>query len=82
MDVVIVKVNLCYTNKSEAKTEFASKSSVSKKERKSYSSRIDNIGSIVDTSKICLGKIEIEVTSNWIITSSDIEILERWGKYT
>ena len=44
MDIVIVKVNPYRTNESEAKTEFASKGSVSKKERKSYSSRINDFG--------------------------------------
>jgi len=44
--------------------EFASKGSISKKERKSYSSRIDDIGSVVDTSDLYLGGIEIKVTSD------------------
>ena len=82
----MAKVNLCHTNKSEAKTEFASKGSVSKKKRKSCSSRIDDVGSIVDTSDLYLGRTEIKVTGDdiacgrvcdWIITSSNIEILER-----
>jgi hypothetical protein len=44
----------------------------------------------MDTSDLCLVGTEIEDTGDdiaceracdWIITSSDLEILERWGKY-
>ena len=86
----MAKVNPCRTNESEAKTEFASRGSVSKKERKSCSSRTDDVESIVDTSDLCLVGTEIEDTGDDIacgrgrdrITSSDLEILERWGKHT
>ena len=64
MDVIIVKVNLCRINENEAKMEFAFKGSISKKERRSYSSRINDVRSIVDTSNLYLGGIEIEVTSD------------------
>lgn len=82
----MAKVNPCRTNESEAKTEFASRGSVSKKERKSCSSRTDDVGSIVDISDLCLVGTEIEDTCDdtacgrardRIITSSDLEILER-----
>ena len=44
--------------------EFASKGSVFKKKRKSCSSRINDVGSIVDTSDLYLGGTEIKVTGD------------------
>jgi len=60
----MANINPYYTNNSKVKTEFASKGSVSKKKRKSYSSRTNNVRSIIDTSNLYLVRIEIKDTSN------------------
>ena len=57
--------------------EFTSKSFIFKKEKKSCSSRIDNIKSIINISDLYLDKTEIEIINNWIIISNDIEILKK-----